>query len=124
MNSPGNFQQLVKSAAAEASASRRELGSRYAAEFVKNPDTFDPHKLMKLGRAGLSSFVEAVGVPTRQVSLPSVEHGGRSAAADDERGGWEEQRFVYIPFELFGALFGTTAGIVLIVASALALHFF
>lgn len=123
MPSPRALEEAVKSAVADASAGRRELGPVYAAEFRKDPNTFDPRKLMTLGREGLAGFVAAVGVPTVQIAPPTVER-GVAAVVDGEHEGWEDQRRVRTPFQIFGVLLGTELGISLIIASAVALHFF
>lgn len=123
MNSPQDFDKVAKSAAAEASATRHELGPVYAAEFLKNPEKFDPRKLMTLGRAGLSTFVATVGVPTIELAKASDEP-SVNADADDERGGWEEQRIVPMAFEVFGLLLGVGAGVGIIAATTLVVIFF
>ncbi len=116
-----DFDEAVQSATEEATTSRHELGFAYAAEFSKDPDKFDPRKLMMLGGVGLSSFVAAVGVPTVAVSQPNVEPPNAAAASDEPPRNWERQRAVLIPFELYGLLVGSLTGIGIVIGCALVL---
>lgn len=118
MRKGSNFKAAVKSAAAEALTSRRELGCNYAAEFLKDPDGFDPRKLTRLGRAGLGSFVATVGAPTVKLA-PSPSRTSRCSVSGNKPSGWEDQRTVPIPFEILGLLVGTFVGTAIIFAIAL-----
>ncbi len=120
MSSLRDFDDALKSATAEASASRKQLGRSYAAEFAQNPDTFDPRKLVPLGREGLSSFVTAVGVPTAH-RMPTGPSQGAVADSDGADRGWSSRRMVPAPFEISALLFGTLAGIGVVFGSALVL---
>lgn len=118
-----NFDAAVQSATAEASASRSELGCTYAAEFLKDPDKFDPGKLMLLGRAGLSSFVSTVGVPTLAMNAPPAQQDKLAKSESEEKpSGWEAKRAIPMPFELYGLLLGTFAGIAVALGCAAVLR--
>ena len=116
-----SFDAAVQSATAEATTSRRELGFAYAAEFSKDPDKFDPRKLMMLGEAGLSSFISAVGVPTIAVPRTNVERPNATAVLDEPPQNWEKQRVVPIRFERYGLLLGALTGVGIVVGCALVL---
>lgn len=120
MNSVPEFDEAVESATAAASAGRRQLGRNYAVEFAQNPDTFDPRKLMVLGREGLSSFVAAVGVPTAH-HMPASPSPSATAASDGGDRGWSSRRMVPVPFEISALLFGTLTGVGVVFGSALVL---
>jgi hypothetical protein len=114
-----NFEEVVASAVTQASASRKELGCTYAAEFKQNPDVFDPRKLIALGREGFLSFATTVSVPTR-VLEPHNEASIEMIASNGAHRDWSNRQRVPLPFELSAFLFGTVAGIGVIFGSALA----
>ncbi|MBX9841458.1 MAG: hypothetical protein K2Z80_06580 [Xanthobacteraceae bacterium] len=122
MNRRDDFNAVVKSAAAEASASRQALGGSYAAEFLKRPETFDPRKLTMLGRVGLASFIVAVGAPAIDIAPPNTQQ-REPGESNQEPGGWKTQRAVPMPFELYGLVLGTLTGAVMIFGCALVLSF-
>lgn len=124
MNRRDDFNAVVKSAAAEASDSRQALGGSYAAKFLKDPETFDPRRLTMLGRAGLSSFMAAVGASTIDIDIAPPSAQAREAAdSSNEVTGWEAQRAVPMPFERYGLVLGTITGAVMIFGCALVLSF-
>lgn len=115
-----DFEDVVAAATADASASRKELGCNYATEFRKDPESFDPRKLIPLGKEGLLSFVATVSVPTRAVETtnqPEVEL-TEQASADL---GWRDKQNVPLPFEISALLLGAIAGIGIVFGSAIAL---
>lgn len=118
MNSPRDFHNIVRSATSEASASRQELGCNFAAEFLKNPDAFDPRKLMTLGRVGLSSFMAEVGLPTIEIAKARVE-AANDSFVEDEPADWKGQQRISIPFEIVGLLLGVLYGSAIIFGIAL-----
>ncbi len=114
------FENAVAVATADASASRKKLGCSYAAEFRAGPDTFDPRKLVPLGKEGLLSFVTTVSVPTRSLepaNAPEIDT-IQTSPADL---GWRDKQNVPLPFELVALLFGALAGIGIVFGSAIAL---
>jgi hypothetical protein len=114
------LEHLVAAATADASASRKELGCSYAAMFRGNPETFDPRKLVTLGKEGLMSFVTTVSVPTRNVdpdNVPKVEV-TETRSADL---GWRDKQNVPLPFEVSALLFGAVAGVAIVFGLAIAL---
>jgi hypothetical protein len=116
------FEHAVAAATADASASRKELGCSYAAEFREDPETFNSRKLAMLGREGLVSFVTTVSMPTRGVdpaNVPEVEI-AETTSADL---GWGDKQNVPLPFELSALLFGAVAGVAIVFGSAIALTF-
>jgi len=116
------FEDVVAAATADASASRKELGCSYAAEFRGNPESFDPCKLMPLGREGLLSFVTTVSVPAHGLdpaNEPEVEVELTEPRSVDL--GWRDKQNVPLPFEISALLFGAVAGIAIVFGSAIAL---
>lgn len=116
------FEDVVATATADASASRKELGCNYAAEFREDPEAFDPRKLIPLGKEGLLSFVTTVSLPTRGIDTtnqPEVEVELTEQAAADL--GWRDEQNVPLPFEISALLFGAVAGIGIVFGSAIAL---
>lgn len=122
MNSSRDFGDAVETATAEALESRRELGCGYAAEFLKNPEAFEPRKLVTLGSEGLSSFLASVGIPTIGLEQKSASP-SEIPIRDGEDRGWGALRVVPLPFEASALLLGTFAGIAFIFGSALMLAF-
>lgn len=116
------FEELIAAASADASASRKELGCSYAAEFRQAPETFDPRKLAVLGKEGLLSFITTISVPTRSVESangPQVDV-VETQSADL---GWRHKQIVPLPFEVSALLLGAVAGAAIVFGSAIALTF-
>jgi hypothetical protein len=118
-NKAKNFAKTAKAAAQEAVGSRQELGRACATEFAANPDTFNPIKLMVLGRPGLRAFADALGVAIIDVA-PDVPTAGTTSPAGAEEAGWSLQESRGIRFERMGMLTGIFFGIVVIAAASLA----
>ncbi|KAB2760784.1 hypothetical protein E0H22_24855 [Rhodopseudomonas boonkerdii] len=116
------FEEVVATATADAFASRKELGCNYAAEFREDPESFDPRKLIPLGKEGLLSFVTTVSVPTRGIDTtiqPEVEVELTEQTSADL--GWRDKQTVPLPFEISALLFGALAGIGIVFGLAIAL---
>lgn len=116
------FQHVVAAATAEASASRKDLGCSYAVEFRENPDSFDPRKLVRLGKDGLRSFVNTVSVPV--LGLGSVKEPQTEVDLTEPISGnlgWHDKHYVPFPFEISALLLGALAGILIVFGSAIAL---
>jgi hypothetical protein len=117
-----DFEDVVATAKADACASRKELGCNYAAEFRVDPETFDPRKLIPLGKEGLLSFVTTVSVPTLGVDTtnqPEAEVEPPEQTLADL--GWRDKQNVPLPFEISALLLGAIAGIGIVLGSAIAL---
>jgi hypothetical protein len=114
-----NFAEIAKAATCDAVGSRQELGRACAAEFSTNPETFDPKKLMVLGRPGLRAFADGMGVGITSVA-PVAPPGSTSSPAQAEEAGWSSQEVGNIPFELIGTITGIFLGIVVVAAISLA----
>lgn len=116
------FEDVVAAATADASASRKELGCSYAVEFRGNPESFDPRKLMPLGKEGLLSFLTTASVPMHGLypaNEPEVEVELTEPRSVDL--GWGDKQNVPLPFEISALLFGAVAGIAIVFGSAIAL---
>ena len=117
-----DFEDVVATAKAEASVSRKELGCNYAAEFREDPETFDPRKLIPLGKEGLLSFVTTVSVSTRSIDTTNEpEVAVEPTEQTSANLGWRDKQTVPLPFELSALLFGAVAGIGIVFGSAIAL---
>lgn len=112
------FDEVVTATTAEASAARKQLGHSYAVEFKKEPDTFDPRKLIKLGREGLKSFLANVSVPARELDPPTEPRVEITDLSGTDRN-WNSKQTVPLPFEFSAFLLGVVAGIGVIFGSAL-----
>jgi len=116
------FADVVATATADASASRKELGCNYAAEFREDPESFDPRKLIPLGKEGLLSFVTTVSVPALGL-VPAKEAEVQVELTEQTSAdlGWRDKQTVPLPFEISALLFGALAGIGVVFGSAFAL---
>ena len=116
------FEDVVATATADAFASRKELGCNSAAEFREDPESFDPRKLIPLGKEGLLSFVTTVSVPALGLA-PAKEAEVQAELTEQTSAdlGWRDQRTVPLPFEISALLFGALAGIGIVFGSAIAL---
>jgi hypothetical protein len=115
------FEDVVAAATADASASRKELGCSYAVEFRENPESFDPRKLIPLGKEGLLTFVATVNVPAHGLgpaNEPEAEVELIEPGSVDR--GWRDKQNVPLPFEISALLFGAVAGIAIVFGSAIA----
>ncbi len=117
-----DFENLIATATTDASASRKELGYNYAVEFRENPESFDPRKLMRLGKEGLLSFVTTVGVPVHGLD-PAHEPEVELTETVSVNLGWRNKQNVPLPFELIALLCGVVGGIAIVFGSAIALTF-
>lgn len=118
------FEDVVAAATADASASRKELGCSYAAEFRGNPENFDPRKLLPLGKEGLLSFVTTVSAPVHgpdPAAELKVEVELTKPRSVDL--GWRDKQNVPLAFELIALLYGVVAGIAIVFGSSIALTF-
>ena len=116
------LEDMVAAATADASASRKELGCSYAVEFRGNPESFDPRKLIPLGKDGLLSFVTTVSVPV--LGLDPANEPETVVELTEPSSvdlGWRDKQNVPFPFEISALLFGALAGIGIVFGSAIAL---
>jgi hypothetical protein len=117
------FKEAAAAAKVDAFAARQELGMSYAAEFKSDPAKFDPHKLVKLGREGLPSFLANVNVPARQLDSPREQPVAEIVETSGSDRDWKEKHTVPLPFELSAFLFGVFAGIGVIFGLTLVLTY-
>jgi hypothetical protein len=114
-----DFAKIAKAAAHDAVGSRQELGRACAAEFSANPDTFNPNKLMVLGRPGLRAFADGIGVGNASV-VPNMPPASTTPRAQAEEAGWSAQEVGDVPFELIGMVAGIFLGIVFVATISVA----